>query len=76
MAKITIDKKYLWDYKLPKNWTPHNENEWLWLLQRKINYDDWQGITKKMLKKYFSKLKKFLDPGKRMLIEAYLKKYA
>lgn len=73
---IKIDKKYLWDYELPKNWQPKTRWQWLWCLERKINYDDWQGITKEMLKKYFPALKKRLDPGKRMMIELYLKKYA
>ncbi len=74
--KITIDKKYLWDYELPNNWQPKTKGEWLWLLERKINYDDWRGITKEILKKYFPGLKKQIDPGRKMIIDAYLEKYA
>jgi hypothetical protein len=65
----------LWDYNLPKNWQPKNERQWLWYLERKINYDDWQGLKKEIIKKYFQKLKKRLDPGKRMMLKFYFKKY-
>lgn len=65
----------LWDYNLPKNWKPETEEQWLWYLERKINYDDWEGLKKKIIKKYFKKLKKRLDPGKRMMLEFFFKKY-
>lgn len=65
----------LWDYNLPKNWKPKNEKQWLWYLERKINYDDWRGLKKEIIKKYFQKLKRRLDPGKRAMIEVYFKKY-
>lgn len=65
----------LWDYNLPKNWKPKTERQWLWYLERKINYDDWKGLRKKIIKKYFRKLKKRLDPGKRKMLEIYFKKY-
>ncbi len=69
MAKII----YNWDYDIPKNWRPETETQWLWYLERKINYDDWKGLTKEIIKKYFPKLKKRLDPGKRKMLEVYLK---
>ena len=61
----------LWDYNLPKNWKPETEEQWLWYLERKINYDDWQGLKREIIKKYFPKLKKRLDPGKRKMLEFY-----
>lgn len=72
---IKINKKYVWDYDLPKNWTPETKTQWLWFLERKINYGDWEGLRKEMVQKYFSQLKKRLDPGKRMMLELYFKKY-
>ena len=65
----------IWDYNLPKNWRPKNERQWLWYLERKINYDDWKGLENKIVKKYFQKLKTRLDPGKRIMLELYFKKY-
>lgn len=65
----------LWDYNLTKNWKPKNEEQWLWYLERKINYDDWKGLKAEIIKKYFLKLKKRLDPGKRIMLENYFKKY-
>lgn len=65
-----------WDYNLPKNWQPATEKQWLWYLERKINYDDWQGLNKKIIKKYYPQLKKRLDPGKRELLKQYFRKYA
>jgi len=65
----------LWDYNLPKNWKPETERQWLWYLERKINYDDWRGLKKEIIKKYFKKLKKRLDPGKRMMLDFFFKKY-
>jgi len=65
----------IWDYKLPKNWKPKTEKEWLWYLERKINYDDWKGLKSAIIRKYFTKLKKKLDPGKRKMLELYFKKY-
>lgn len=65
-----------WDYNLPKNWQPKTDRQWLWYLERKINYDDWQGLKKETIKKYFPRLKDRLDPGKREMFKYYLKKYA
>lgn len=66
---------YNWDYNLPKNWKPKTERQWFWYLERKINYDDWKGLKKEIIKKYFAKLKKRLDPGKKMMLEHYFKKH-
>ncbi len=65
----------IWDYNLPRNWKPKNERQWLWYLERKINYDDWKGLKKAIIKRYFQKLKKRLDPGKKKMLEFYFKKY-
>ena len=64
---------YIWDYNLPKKWRPKIKRQWLWYLERKINYDDWKGLNKKIIKKYFPFLKKRLDPGKREMLKNYLK---
>ena len=65
-----------WDYNIVKNWEPKTERQWLWYLERKINYDDWRGLKKKVIKKYFLKLKRRLDPGKREMLKIYFKKHA
>lgn len=64
---------YIWDYHVGKNWQPKNHQEWEWFLVRKINYGDLQGITKNVIKKYFSNIKMKLDPGKRILFEYFLR---
>lgn len=61
-----------WDYDLPKDWKPKTDEEWEWFLVRKLNYNDLAGLTREILAKYFPRLDKELDPGKRMLIEYYL----
>lgn len=63
-----------WDYDLPKNWQPKTEAEWEWYLVRRINYGDFKGLKKEVVKKYFPKIKKLLDPGKRMMLEDYFQK--
>ena len=67
--------KYNWDYDLPKNWRPKNDWQWFWYLERKINYDDWQGLKAGIIKKYFPKIKNRLDPGKRKMLEHFFKQY-
>lgn len=64
-----------WDYDLPKDWRPKTELQWLWYLERKINYGDWNGLKREWIRKYFPKLKRRLDPGKRQMIELYLQKH-
>lgn len=65
--------KYLWDYRLPKNWRPKTDAEWLWFLERKINYDDWKGLRIRDIRKYFTKLN--LDPGRKLLLQTFFKYY-
>ena len=62
---------YNWDYNIPKNWKPKTDRQWLWFLERKINYDDWKGLKKETIKKYFNQLKDRLDPGKREMLRHY-----
>lgn len=64
---------YLWDYTLDRDWQPETRDQWLWFLQRKINYDDWKGVKPWMVARYGKALK--LDEGKRLLVQAYLKHY-
>lgn len=63
---------YNWDYDLAKNWKPKTPAEWEWYLVRKINYNDLEGLNKKVIKEYFPKIKQLLDPGKRILLKNYL----
>lgn len=64
-----------WDYQLPKNWQPKNDAQWIWYLERSINY----GLFNKklnlfMVKKYLPKLK--IDPLRKKYIEFIIKKDA
>lgn len=61
-----------WDYDLPKNWKPKTDDQWTWFLVRKINYNDLTGLNKDIIQKYFTKIKRQLDPGKRILLEHFL----
>jgi len=63
----------LWDYQLPKNWQPQNDEQWQWFLVRKINYGEFKGLEKGKLKEYFPQIKKFLDPGKREMLAYFFK---
>ncbi|MEK7673650.1 MAG: hypothetical protein AAB371_00435 [Patescibacteria group bacterium] len=64
---------YNWDYKIKKNWKPKTDREWIWYLERKINYDDWKKLRPLIIAKYFNRLK--LDPGKKLLLKTYFKIY-
>jgi len=64
----------VWDYNLTEDWKPKNERQWIWYLKRRINYDDWKGLKKKIIKKYFPKLKDKLDPGRRKMLEIYFQR--
>lgn len=66
--------KIFWDYDIKKNWKPENDSQWLWYLERKINYDDYKGLKKKIVKKYFDKLARKLDPGKKEMLAYYFGK--
>ncbi len=63
----------LWDYKLRKGWRPETPADWLWYLERKINYGDWVGLDPRIVKKYLPQL--HLDQGKRLMVENYFKTY-
>lgn len=65
-------KPWAWDYDLPDDWKPTTPDEWEWYLVRKINYEDLTGITRKDLQKHFPAIIKYLDPGKRTMIDYYL----
>lgn len=62
----------IWDYEIAKNWQPTTDAEWKWFLVRKLNYDDFKGLKKKIVKKYFQGIKKLLDPGKRAMLENFI----
>lgn len=64
---------HIWDYKIKKDWQPHTNEEWIWYLQRKINYDDWQGLKAEIIKNFLPKIK--IHPGKKLMIESYFKYY-
>lgn len=67
---------WIWDYKIPNNWQPKTDREWEWFLVRKINYDDFKGLPKEIVKKYFLRIKKLIDPGKKAMFENFLKNEA
>jgi len=60
-----------WDYRLPENWQPKTPADWQWYLIRRINYGDFQGLKKEIIKQYFPMIKNQLDPGKRLMLENY-----
>ena len=64
---------FVWDYKIKKGWRPKTKADKIWLLERKINYDDWNGLDMTAVKKYLRDLK--IHPGKKLIIQAYLQKY-
>lgn len=66
----------IWDYDIAKNWRPTTDAQWQWFLVRKINYDDFEGLNKKIVKKYFEIIKKLIDPGKRAMLENFIKNEA
>lgn len=63
---------FIWDYNIKNNWQPHTQEEWEWFLVRKINYGDLKGLKKETVAKYFLKIKKLLDPGKRKMFAYFL----
>lgn len=67
---------WIWDYKLKNKWQPKTDREWLWFLVRKINYGDFKGLKKKVVLKYLPKIKKLLDPGKRIMLEDFFKTWS
>lgn len=63
---------WVWDYQIPKNWQPKTQQDWEWFLVRKINYGDFNGLKREVIKKYFAKIKDKLDPGKRAMLDSFL----
>ena len=55
------NEKIFWDYKINKGWQPKTDRQWLWYLERKINYDDWQGLKAEIIK----------EDEKRTLLQTY-----
>lgn len=64
---------WIWDYKIKEKWQPLTDGEWRWFLVRKINYGDFKGLKKRVVAKYLTKIKQFLDPGKRAMLEDFFK---
>lgn len=65
---------FIWDYKLDKNWKPKHQEELEWFLVRKINQGDFEGLKKTVIKENFEKIKKYLDPGKALMLEYFFQK--
>ena len=65
-------KPWAWDYDLPDDWQPKTDAEWEWYLVRKINYEVFDGLNKPIIAKYFTHIARYLDPGKREILEYYL----
>ncbi|MCJ7740098.1 hypothetical protein MUP32_02145 [Candidatus Microgenomates bacterium] len=61
-----------WDYDIKPDWKPKTPEEWRWFLVRKINYNDLRDIPKDTLKYYFPVIRKYLDPGKKELLNYFL----
>lgn len=64
--------KWNWDYDIPDNWKPTTDLEWEWFLVRKINYGDYNVLHKEAIRKYFTRIRKKLDPGKARMLEHFL----
>lgn len=65
--------QYVWDYRIKKNWQPGTDAEWIWFLERKLNYQNWKGLRTADIVKYFDRLK--LDPAIKLMLQAYFKYY-
>ena len=63
---------FIWDYDIKNNWQPQTDTQWEWFLVRKINYGDLKGLKRDIIAKYFPKIKRLLDPGKREMIGYFL----
>lgn len=53
---------HYWDYNIDKNWHPQSDEEWIWYIERQINFNGWKDIPLEKLLKYKDKLK--IDEGK------------
>lgn len=63
----------IWDYKIPKKWKPETNEEWVWYLERKINYGDLKGLKPAIIKKFWRHLK--IDPAKKIMLQNYFDIY-
>lgn len=66
---------WIWDYNIKNNWQPRTAKQWEWFLVRKINYGDFKGLKKETVARYFTKIKKLLDPGKREMLQYFLNRW-
>ncbi|OGG12709.1 hypothetical protein A3D77_03840 [Candidatus Gottesmanbacteria bacterium RIFCSPHIGHO2_02_FULL_39_11] len=64
--------KWLWDYDLADNWRPQTPQTWEWFLVRKLNYGEYEGLTRKDIQTHFPQIKKRLDPGVADMIAHFL----
>lgn len=69
----TAEKNIFWDYHIAKNWRPDTRKEWIWYLERKINYGAWKGLRTADIQRFLPFLK--LDPAKKLFLKAYFKYY-
>lgn len=48
-----------WDYDLPKNWMPKSDSEWVWYIERVVNFGprEKDKLKKSIVKKYFNRLR-------------------
>lgn len=48
-----------WDYDLPKHWQPDSDSEWVWYIERVVNYGAgrYEKLDKAVIKKYFNRLR-------------------
>ena len=60
----------VWDYNIPKNWKPQTDEGWIWYLEKMIMTGNIERAPKRMVKKYWPKLK--LDEGNRLFLGHYL----
>lgn len=67
--KKKFNKTIFWDYDIDKM-DLNNSKVKLWYLNRKLEFGDISGITKKDLKKYFRQLN--IDPFLKELLQNYL----
>ncbi|MBI1869465.1 hypothetical protein HYS11_00665 [Candidatus Gottesmanbacteria bacterium] len=66
---------WVWDYDLPAGWKPKTPQEWEWFLVRKINYGDFNGLKRDIVKQYFPRIRTQIDPGKRAMLEAFFQQW-
>lgn len=73
MPKTSSNNPIFWDYDLNKADFSDPKVK-IWYLNRKLQFGDFSGITKKDLKKYLPSLD--IDASLKELLQNYLKSYA